>query len=270
MRRWLLVPLALVAVLVPSAAGSRLADSLAGAAEPTPTGVKITIANNGTTVLTFDRGTLPANQTATSATQNGQPCRVDGSNFGCGPFTLAPGQTAIILVEVPGGFHGGGTIPMEATSDGVNDSGPFQIPVVCHCESISLKVTREALNFTDDLRFHFQLVWTMTCAGAAGKCKGQIKMDSPDGLTFTLPKTATISCSGTCAKKSTQPVFAGGPWPKPLRNLKGRRNKTITISFHKFCLVNGGMVDVGTDEMTVVYNAKGIVDQKHSFKITKA
>jgi hypothetical protein len=138
-------------------------------------------------------------------------------------------------------------------------------PPTCTCAGVQTAITRTRLNFLDQSRFHFQLRWTLACEGKAGGCRAQIDVEPPPGFAVSTQKTLTISCAGRCARKpATQTVFIGGTSPDGLLKQSARRNKTYVFRFRKFCIAEGKRVPAGVGRLTVVYDAKGITDQKRS------
>ena len=295
MRRSRLVffPLAALALALPASisaskaaapSGPSGADTVKveGTYVKTASGAKLTLKNTGTQTIIFDRVAAPGNKPISSGTQNGQACRQLtaplAGQLGCGPFQWTAGQTVVMDVVVPGGvpFRLAGRqavdfelfVLAEGAADDVGPTGiPPAAPPPCLCEKTDTKITRTALNFTDSHRFHMQFVWTMTCTGGEGTCKGEIDIEPPAGFTVTTPKKLTISCLGTCAKPSSQPLFIGGKFPKSARTLKQRRSEKFVFLFHKFCLdANGkrGAEQKPVGKMWVKYNKRGIPDQKKS------
>jgi hypothetical protein len=138
-------------------------------------------------------------------------------------------------------------------------------PAPCTCESLTTRVVREELNFTNAITYFFKLKWTMTCYGVEKRCFGEILIDPPPGFTVRN-RTLTVSCVGLCAraKKYTQTVRVGGFFPRSMWKREGRRSKVVVWKFVKTCLRDGKRVPAGIGTMTVVYDRRGITDQKKS------
>jgi hypothetical protein len=269
-----------LAILVP---GSRSAPTksaapvaLVGTIVRTANGIGVAIRNTGPDTYNAIRITMVATVHHTGAEMQGGQCGpgISTSDVLCVLITpFAPGQSVTVFISTDGPYpdNGGGQVwwssngpPGPFAGPGVL-AGPSPPARLCACKKIDTRVTRTALNFTDELRWHFQLVWTMKCTGGPGRCAGLIRIVPPAGLKITLPKNVVISCKGTCAKKASKRLFVGGTSSAP-RGLyrKNRKGKTFEFRFLKFCLVGGATVPKGAGEMTVVYDNRGFTDQKRS------
>jgi hypothetical protein len=274
-----------LAIFVPGSrsapTGGAAPAALDGTIARTAEGIGVTIRNTGPDTYNAIRITMVATVHHTGAEMQGGQCGpgVSTSDVLCILVTpFGPGQSVTVFISTDGPYpdNGGGQVWWSSNGP----PGPFGGPGVlvgpppprpCACNAITTKVTRTALNFTDELRWHFQLVWTMKCTGGAGRCAGQIRIVAANGLRTTLPKIRTISCKGTCAKRASQPLFVGGtsadPRPKagqPDRRAllrKNRRGKTFNFQFKKFCRVGGALIPRGVGTLTVVYNNRGFTQR---------
>lgn len=279
MRRRLLLLLLLVLVAAVSIAVSASQSRVfATGATVTITGgagfqYTVTLTNTGTNPIKCMRFFAPAGITISSVTGPPGTRQEDTGVFSNGSLNVAQNATAVWTIAVSGAITVASPPRVNVSGDCQEDvaaqvvvQAPPPPPVPCKCTRIETSVTRVALNFTDSLRYHFQLVWKMTCVGEVGRCNGQIQVIPPPGFRITTPPPGKLplKCVGTCAKVSSQPTFIGGPFPRTFRELRQRRNRTLVFRFRRICIVNGAAVRAGIGRMTVVYNARGIPDQKRS------
>ncbi|MGH3129274.1 MAG: hypothetical protein ACRDNX_00485 [Gaiellaceae bacterium] len=282
---------AAAALLLASAgSGTRTIDGISGTARLVEVRAELMLVNSGTTRLLFDRGTVPGGKTLTSASQDGQGCRISGSQFNCGPFSVQPGGAfTIALQTTPALQPSDGPFTMFVSSDGVTDSGPFTIPWQpvaapppppppppppgpCICRNIGVTTSGWG-DFTargaDTTSFSFRGTWRMNCSGAAGKCAGRIEVIPPAGtdLRLTAPKKA-IGCKGTCRADQAITLSRGsfrvaGSSAASL-DPEARGGKSFSFRIKRYCIRGGKRVSAGGTFMTVVYRPSGILDRAKS------
>ncbi len=212
----------------------------------------------------------------TSATQDGAACRVLSGQFGCGPFSLEPNKSATIQLTLAAGLRvparrsaAPDKVQMDISSDGVHDSGPFDIavasapPAPTPCKCASLRMTTAPENFTDTSSFEFAINWKIFCSGGPGTCKGKIQTIGPAGSVIGTNGGKALSCYGRCGKLSKGTFHIVGRWTHGL-GLKARHGKTFTFHFNLYCVNNGKMVLANRATMTIAYDARGFLDRTHS------
>jgi hypothetical protein len=258
------------------------AGVIAGVPDASGNAYTLTMTNTGREPIECMRFTVAQGVTLTGTTSppGTQTGVLNGRQFGARiDPALQPGDSKVwtFTTQAPYPANAGGGL--DVSPDCIEDvpgmvTGPAPGGAVapppppppgprCKCVSLDVKVTREALNFSDPNRFHFQLVWTIKCEGAAGNCRGQIKVGPPPGFKITTQQKYTVHCVGGCKKKATSgAVFIGGKFPADFKSLPERRNKTVEFTFTTFCLQDGRYNRVGQQTLTVVYNSKGITDQR--------
>jgi hypothetical protein len=230
----------------------------------------VVLTNTGTDVIKCMRFFAPPGITISSVTGPPGTRQEDTGVFSNGSLVIEPTASATWTIAVSGAITAASPPRINVSSDCRADFAAQVVvqepPPPCKCSRIETSVTRVALNFTDSSRYHFQLVWKMTCVGQVGRCNGQVHVIPPPGFRITTPapRKLPIRCVGTCAKVSSQPTFIGGPFPRNFRELRQRRNRTIVFRFRKVCIVDGRPVPAGIGRLTVVYNRRGITDQKRS------
>jgi hypothetical protein len=277
--------------LASASTGARTADGITGTARQVEVRAELMLVNNGTTRLLFDRGTVPGGKTLTAASQDGQACRVSGSQFNCGPFSVPPGSPfTISLQTTPVLTPADGPFVMFVSSDGVTDSGPFTIPwqaatppppppppppappPPCMCRNLGTTTS----GFADFTRagagttaLSFRVNWRMNCAGAAGKCEGAIEVIPPRGTDIKLTTPGKpVTCKGTCrageAITLSKGMFrvAGSSAGSLDRDARG--GKAFSFRIKRYCVRNGKRVAAGGTFMTVVYRASGLIDRGRS------
>jgi hypothetical protein len=264
---FVLVPALLIAV---SPSQSRVLDPTATVKITGGEGFRytVTLTNTGDEPIKCMRFFAPAGITISSVTGPGGTRQEDTGVFSNGSLLLTKNATATWMIATSGAITAASPPRVRISSNCQSDFDAQVVieepPPPCKCSKIETRVTRVALNFTDSLRYHFQLVWKMTCVGQVGRCNGEVHILAPPGYRVTTPKKLVLKCVGTCAKVSSQPTFVGGPFPRNFRELRQRRNRTVVFRFRRVCIVDGNPVVLGISRLTVVYNAKGITDQKRS------
>jgi hypothetical protein len=234
--------------LLPAGVARTSSDGVSGSWQPITMGIRLDLTNSGSTTLLYDRGSapLPAGSAFADANQDGKACQVSGSQWHCGPFALQPGQKFTITLH---GLYtitpSAGALTMFATSDGINDSGPFAIPAAStpppptttgvtpppakKCKCVALSV---AMKPSDVYTAAAQLVpegdalarlgglvsWTMTCSAGVGGCRASITLLPPRTADFKFKLFAPVAF-----------VPKTGPYKG---NTLYKKGKPMSLTFH--------------------------------------
>ena len=256
-------------ILVPGALASRAATTASGLIAGSGSSYSLDLSNTGTDpircmTLTVAPGVTVATASGPSGAAGG-PIG-GGSAFGFQQLDIPPATSATFTFTTLAPYPANAGGDLQVSSDCqtyvvVRANGPAP---PCNCRDIGARAARTAADFTNLRRFHFQLTWTMTCTGGTGNCQGELKILPPHGFARTAPESSTISCTGTCASSSSGTIQVAGTFPRTMQTLKQRRNKTVIFAFKTFCTQNGVRIAAGNGAITVVYNAKGLLDRRKS------
>jgi hypothetical protein len=231
------------------------ADGVSGSWHPITMGIEVDLSNSGSTTLLYDRGSapLPAGASFADASQDGKACQVSGNSWHCGPFSVQPGQSFTITLH--GSYSisaGAGALTMFASSDGINDSGPFTIPAApptpvtppvaknCTCVALSVSMKpRDVYTSAAQLvpegdglaRLGGLVSWTMSCSAGTGGCGGSITLLPPRTADFKFKLFEPVAFIPKAGPYKGKTLYKKGK-PMPLTfNCKGPCNATTTGKF---------------------------------------
>jgi hypothetical protein len=273
--------LAGVLSLATKAPAHRTADGITGTAAAVGGGVDLHLTNNGSTTLLYDRGTLPGGKTLTGASQDGRACRISGSQFNCGPFSVPPGGAFTISLQsaqAPGPADG--PFPLFVSSDGVTDSGPFSIPwqVVappppppppaeppCECAKIAIRTSNVSVL---QRKVSFTLHWSLECTGGTGDdCSGHVEVASKTKrIRIVTPADHTVDCKGECGLTGRGAQGSARVTATATRRLMRsvRAGKHYEFTLNAFCDRDAGPRRVALRAVTLVFDKDGSLDRDRS------
>jgi hypothetical protein len=294
-----LAALALLGLAAPAIGDrGRATDAVTGSFVPTATGFQATIKNETSSTFYYNQGRFSDGRAVTGASWNGNPCQLLGDGaFDCGPYTLAPGESATIDIAAGTDNNAGLVLKLAFSSDKQTyANGPYDIPEApstppttavtetvptttttpppAKCQCVRIKVTAKGFSSVEPTNpkgptsMGATLHWFMACSKGVGGCEGEIAISPPAGsdIKVLAPKKATVTCHGQCKKISAW--SDGGVRMKTNSaddlSFDSRAEKKIRFTLHFFCLHDGKKVAVGKETLTFAFGRQGYLDPKAS------